>query len=251
MSDYYNNHNRQKKKRNRYEKIGFYTAFSICLVAVAMAVFSTYMTIKESEPKAETQSTLIATGVNNNVTGITEEATEQTSAFTVPTVAATSNAQYPTQFTEEPENDTRSALQTMLSTNLSLSYPLNHKNIIREYSEETVYYKTLNVWKPHTGVDFAGALSEDVYAMTGGAVTKVYEDKLYGKTVEISTDDAVVIYSGVNGITVAQGDSVDTGAKIGVVGSVPCEAEDENHIHISVKVDGKYADPLSFIGNDE
>ena len=34
MSDYYNN---RKKKRSRREKIGFYTACSICLIAVCMA----------------------------------------------------------------------------------------------------------------------------------------------------------------------------------------------------------------------
>ena len=39
MSDYYNN---RKKKRSRREKIGFYTACSICLIAVCMAVYSTY-----------------------------------------------------------------------------------------------------------------------------------------------------------------------------------------------------------------
>ena len=42
MSDYYNN---RKKKRSRREKIGFYTACSICLIAVCMAVYSTYNTL--------------------------------------------------------------------------------------------------------------------------------------------------------------------------------------------------------------
>ena len=40
MSDYYNRH-RGRKKRSRREKIGFYTAFSICLIAVSMAIYST------------------------------------------------------------------------------------------------------------------------------------------------------------------------------------------------------------------
>lgn len=55
------------------------------------------------------------------------------------------------------------------------------ENIIREYSEKTVYYKSLNVWKSHLGVDFAGEIGDEVTAMTGGAVIKVDEDKLYGK----------------------------------------------------------------------
>ena len=54
----------------------------------------------------------------------------------------------------------------------------------------------LNVWKPHMGCDFAADLGDDVIAMTGGEVTKVSDDKLFGKTVEISVNNAVCIYSG-------------------------------------------------------
>ena len=113
-----------------------------------------------------------------------------------------------------------------------------------------MYFKTPNVWKPHLGVDFAGELGDDVCAMAGGAVTKVSEDRMYGKTVEISANDAVCIYSGLGDISVSEGDSVTTGDKIGTVGSVPYEANDKNHIHVAVKVNGNYADPLSFIGNN-
>ena len=167
--------------------------------------------------------------------------------ITVPTIAITVP-----QPTEPSEQDTtKSALQTMLSTELSLGYPLNQKNIIREFSEKTVYYKSLNVWKSHLGVDFAGEIGDEVTAMTGGAVINVEDDKLYGKTVKIATDNAVVIYSGLNGITVNKGDSVENGQKIGVIGTVPCEVNDKNHIHIAVKIDGQFADPLSFINNGE
>ena len=250
MGDYYSNRNRNRKKKSKYERIGFYTSLSICLIAVAMAVYSTYSTISGAEPSEKETTTVITNAVNEVVTGVTEELLETQE----PTIATTAIQSYePTEEypTEIAQTDTRTALQTMLSTNLSLSYPLNSNNIIREYSEKTVYYKTLNVWKPHLGVDFAGNLGEDVFAMTGGAVTKIYDDKLYGKTVEISTDDAVVVYNGMGTVTVTEGQSVDAASKIGVIGSVPCEADDKNHIHIAVRIDGKYADPISFINNNE
>ncbi len=251
MSDYYNRNNR-RKKRSRREKIGFYTAFSICLIAVSMAVYSTYNTLSENDIQTPTQATVQANRVNNNVTGVTETLEPPKLNIEVPTVAATSAVE---QSTEEPENltegETRTALQTMLSTDISLSYPLGSNNVIREYNEDSVYFKTLNVWKPHTGADFAGNLGDDVSAMTGGAVTKVYDDKMYGKTVEISTNDVICIYSGLGSVSVKEGDTVDASSKIGVIGAVPCEAGDENHIHVAVKVDGKYADPLTFIGNNE
>lgn len=139
----------------------------------------------------------------------------------------------------------------MLSTDLSLNYPLNSNNVVREYSEKSVYFKTLNVWKPHTGVDFGGKLGDDVEAMTGGVVTNVCDDKMLGKIVEISTENVVCRYCGLGSVNVNKGDSVDVGYKVGTIGAVPFEAGDENHIHIEVKIDGKYADPLSFINNNE
>lgn len=243
--------NNSKKKRSRYEKAGFYTALSICLIAVTMAVYSTYNTISGTNSVDDVQTTTSVVEVNNQATGITEKIEETTipsvaEEMTIPTVLVTVPSDV-----EPTETETKTALQTMLSTNLSLAYPLSQKNIIREYSEKTVYYKSLNVWKSHLGVDFAGEIGDEVTAMTGGAVISVSDDKLYGKTVEIATDNAVVIYNGLNGITVNEGDSVESGQKIGVIGTVPCEVNDKNHIHIAVKIDGQFADPLSFINNGE
>ena len=76
MSDYYNRNN-GRKKRSRREKIGFYTAFSICLIAVSMAIYSTYNTMsvpqKATNPQTETTQ---AQQVNQVVTGVTETLAE-------------------------------------------------------------------------------------------------------------------------------------------------------------------------------
>ena len=247
MSNYYNRNNRRKRK-NRREKIGFYTAMSICLIAVFMAIYSTYTTL--SEPVNHTQiSPTEIQQVNQNVTGIV--ATSPTLNISVTVPVPTTVTETETQpITTEP-SETVDALQTMLSTEITLSYPLSTNKVIRPYTKDSVYFKTLNVWKPHLGVDFEGELGEDVSAMIGGAVTKVYDDKMYGKTLEVSVNNSTCIYSGLEGVKVQEGDIVKTGDKIGVVGTVPFEASDESHIHVAVKVDGNYADPLSFIGNEE
>ncbi len=248
MSNYYNRNNR-RKQRSRREKIGFYTAFSICLIAVCMAVYSTYNTLSVPQSDSKTETTQ-AQPVNQVVTGVLETIVEPKLDTTVPTISYSAAETQP-KTTEPKESKREDALETMLSTDLTLTYPLKSANITREYSEDSVYFKTLNVWKPHLGVDFAGELGEDVCAMSNGAVTKVYDDKMYGKTVEISMNDAVCIYSGLGKISVEEGDSVNSGDKIGVVGTVPFEASDKNHIHVAVKVNGNYADPFSFIGNNE
>lgn len=250
MSDY-NNRKYRRKHRSRNEKIGFYTALSICLIAICMAVYSTYNTLSSSDTSIITQEATQAKPVNEVVTGVHETIAVPTVNIEIPT--ALPDEQEEIEETVEPTtaDSSMTALQTMLSTDLSLTYPLNSVNVIREYNEKSVYFKMLNVWKPHKAVDFAGELGDDVCSMSDGAVTKVYENEMFGKTVEISINDAVCIYSGLGSVNVKEGDSVDAGAKIGVIGTVPFEASDENHIHVQVKVNGNYVDPLSFIGNNE
>ncbi len=247
MNNYYNRNNRRKRK-NRREKIGFYTAMSICLIAVFMAIYSTYTTL--SEPVS--QNKLIPTEVqqvNQDVTGIV--ATSPTLKIDITESIPTAVSETETQPDTTEPIESMDALQTMLSTDITLSYPLDENKVIRPYTKDSVYFKTLNVWKPHLGVDFEGELGENVKAMVGGAVTKVYEDKMYGKTVEVSVNNSVCIYSGLEGVVVQEGEIVKSGDKIGVVGTVPFEVSDEPHIHVAVKVDGNYADPLSFIENNE
>ena len=258
MSNYYESHSR--RRRSRREKIGFYTAFSICLIAICMAVYSTYNTVVNSSSgslsQMATQTPTQVQQVNEAVTGIVEtipvptlEIPEESVAeeITIPTAVADS----PTEPDGEDGTIGEDALQTMLSADLSLNFPVDGGNVLREYSKESVYFKTLNVWKPHMGTDFKAELGDDVYAMTGGEVTKITEDKMYGKTIEISVNNAVCIYSGLASFTVQQGDRVEPGDKIGTVGVVPFEASDANHIHVSVKINGNNTDPLNFIGNEE
>ncbi|MCH5297484.1 MAG: M23 family metallopeptidase [Ruminococcus sp.] len=249
MSDY-NNRKYRRKRRSRNEKIGFYTALSICLIAICMAVYSTYNTLSNSDVSILQQNATEAKPVNEVVTGVQETIEVPTLNFEIPTVLPDETTVEETVAPSTADNS-MTALQTMLSTELTLTYPLKSNNVIREYNEKSVYFKTLNVWKPHKAVDFAGELGDEVCSMSNGAVTKVYEDAMYGKTVEISINDAVCIYSGLGSVNVKEGDSVEAGAKIGVIGTAPFEATDENHIHVQVKINGKYSDPLSFIGNNE
>lgn len=251
MSKYYET---KKRKRRGRDKIGFYAAFAICVIAVCMAVYSTYNTVINPTAKLNTTPTA-AQQVNQPVTGVTMPPTisfyvptEPVTEMTVPTAVADEATQQPTT---QPVTYSDDALQTMLSADLSLSEPVKGGKVLREYNKKSVYYKTLNVWKPHMGVDFRADLGDEVYAMSSGEVTKVTEDKLFGKTVEISVNNAVCIYCGLGDIKVEKGDRVERGDVIATAGTVPMESDAENHIHVAVKVNGSYADPLSFIGNEE
>ena len=251
MSRYYRS-GRHSRKSLR-ERIGFYTAFSICLIAVAMAVYSTYNTVsRKSAVKTVTQPATDSQLVAQPVTGVTvpEPRIDTPPAngaadLTVPTVTADQSTQPTTS-----GGDMDDAMRTLLSVDLSLTAPTKTGKVLREYTKDSVYFKTINVWKPHTGVDFSCDLGDDVKAMVSGKVTKISNDKMFGKTVEISSGVAVLSYSGLGDIKVKQGDSVERGDVIATSGAVPCEAGDENHIHVSLKVEGKNADPLNFMGGE-
>lgn len=240
---------KQKKKRSKKEQIGFYTSLSICIVAIGMAAYSTFTSLTgyfETDPTDVAPVNQVVTGVTE-VTTTTQEITEEvTETVTEP---ATETVEI-TQSTEPTAS--LSALQTMLTVNTSLSYPLDNAKVLREYSEETVYNKTLNQWQAHTGVDFACSVGDNVYSMGEGEVTRVYNDDMYGNTVVVKSSTYTAYYRGLSeDINLKVGDMVKTGDVLGLVSVVPCEAMDESHIHIEVKVEGNYVDPLTLINSNE
>jgi cytoskeletal protein RodZ len=108
----------QKNKNSRKEKVGFFTAFSICIVAVGLALWSTYSSIGGLEGANVTEPTYVALyepteQAGNEIQGITEEETE------IPTQAAETEVNEATE--EETETETavpytgdNESLQTVL-----------------------------------------------------------------------------------------------------------------------------------------
>lgn len=250
MSRYYNSN-----QKSRRERIGFYTALTICLIAICMAVYSTYSSVSDVKNAAPVSN--VATGVT-----VIEPPTHATSPMptlgesfteapaTEPPVETTSPEPEPTTVSQPATQGRADALETMLAADVSLSLPTKSGHVLRAYSRDSVYNKTLNTWKPHTGTDFDGKLGDEVFAMLNGEVTKIYDDKMLGKTVEITVNNVVHSYSGMGSIAVRQGDTVERGDKLGTIGVVPSEASDPTHIHVTVRVNNSYADPLSFVDNN-
>lgn len=235
----------KKKKRSKSERIGFYTSLSICIIAIGMAAYSTYMNFSDYMNVQQLPTT--AAQVNKVATGVTEEVTQPLTETVTEVIVETTEP-----ITEPEPEETQSALQTMLSVNTSLSYPLDNPNILKPYSEDTVYNKTLNQWNAHTGVDFKCNVGDNVYAMCDGEVTKIYSDDMLGNTIVISSSNYKVYYCGLSeNANVKVGDAVKRGDAISLASVVPSEAMDESHIHIEVKVGDSYIDPLSVINNNE
>jgi len=124
----------------------------------------------------------------------------------------------------------------------------------RHSSDAPVFSNTLGEWRIHTGIDISAEEGSEVRAIARGTVTKVYNDPMHGKTVEITHDgDVVSVYSNLSneGVTVKEGDTVSSGAKIGVVGDTSLtELADESHLHFEIKLKGVSVNPLDYISEE-
>ncbi|MGN0452846.1 MAG: peptidoglycan DD-metalloendopeptidase family protein [Ruminococcus sp.] len=243
----------KRNQKSRKEKIGFFTAFSICIVAIGLALWSTFASIGGFEKRNVTEATYVATfpqfteAVNKTVTGltVTEEAevTETEPAETEPSSESTD----PEEYTGENSN-----LQTMLQVSASLDYPVRSQKVNKEYSENAVYNETMNDYRAHTGVDFEAGLGENVVAMSDGTVESIYTDGMYGNIIKITNGNFSVYYCGMSEtVYCVEGGAVTKGDIIGKVGEVPCEVADGEHLHVEVRVGDKCIDPLTVISSDQ
>ena len=121
----------------------------------------------------------------------------------------------------------------------------------RGYDEETLRYDTTMAdWRTHNGWDIAAGLGGHVLSAANGTVSAVYEDPLYGTTVEIDHGDGLVsVYANLSAEpTVSVGQSVLVGDIIGAVGeSAICEVGESYHLHFAMKLNGETADPANWL----
>ena len=155
---------------------------------------------------------------------------------------------------ETPEDENKPGEEDKKPEKLTMTSPVVGE-VTKFHSVDTpVFSNTLNEWRVHTGLDIAADEGDGVYAAAAGEVTKVYSDPFLGKTVEITHDGGIVsVYSNLSStdIAVSEGQKVESGAKIGVVGDTSLiELADEPHIHFEVKVGGVSVNPLDYISED-
>jgi murein DD-endopeptidase MepM/ murein hydrolase activator NlpD len=99
----------------------------------------------------------------------------------------------------------------------------------------------------HKGIDFAGAMGEDVVAVAAGVVTWAGERSGYGSMVEISHGNGYVTRYGHNQRTlVAVGQTVSRGQAVALMGSTGRSTGP--HVHFEVLRNGRQVNPASFLG---
>ena len=127
--------------------------------------------------------------------------------------------------------------------------PVSSYTLVKEASiDKLVYMPSLNMWKTHNGVDFAVDEGASVNAVFSGTVKSVEQSTLEGVTVTVEQANGMTaIYKSLLESVVKVGDKVENGSKIGTAGTMLSENDIGVHLHLELKADGKYVDPLEYI----
>ena len=129
-------------------------------------------------------------------------------------------------------------------------YPLDGK-IIVEYSDDIlVYNETLDDWRLHLATDIKAEKGSIIKSISEGKIQKIYDDEIYGTTVEISHSNGYVSkYSNISLCKgLKAGDTVKKGMLIGILDkNPPFESSMDLHLHFEIYEYGKKIDPMLII----
>lgn len=122
--------------------------------------------------------------------------------------------------------------------------------VMRDYSvDNLIYYKTLDQYMVHAGVDIGMPVGTEVSAAADGLVSKVIMDGEMGVTVWLAfPGEVTVVYSNLAPeLSVEEGDEVFRGDVIGVTGeSSVFEKSEEPHLHLEVLLNGQPVNPNDY-----
>ncbi|MGE0213022.1 MAG: peptidoglycan DD-metalloendopeptidase family protein [Parvibaculaceae bacterium] len=97
----------------------------------------------------------------------------------------------------------------------------------------------------HSGVDLRGQYGSKIVATAPGKVVRAGWDGAYGKSVEILHDNGIsTVYAHMSAIKVKQGQQVDAGRIVGLIGSTGRSTGP--HLHYETRIGGRAVDPTRF-----
>ncbi len=209
----------------------FYIALAVCLVSVCGVAVSGFVTglatdTDKTQGSTASRTTQTTTKAQQVVIPATDVKDDRTTT-TTPTTATT-----PTTTT------TADGMFVLPASN----------RVLCPFSDSLVYSETLEEWVTHNGVDFSAEQGSQVKVIAAGTVVRVYNDALWGDTVEVDHGGKVVSrYCGVKAAGIAEGQTVKMGQVIGTVTEIPAEVLMESHMHLEVLANDNYVDPLLLI----
>lgn len=127
---------------------------------------------------------------------------------------------------------------------LPLGSPVEHKTITSPFGMRQDPFTKKN--KHHKGIDFAGKIGTELYAVAPGRVISAGERSGYGTTVEIDHGlGFTTLYAHLSKIMVSRGDWIRPGTVVGLGGS--SGRSTGPHLHYEIRYKGTPFNPINFV----
>ncbi|MDR1564982.1 MAG: M23 family metallopeptidase [Oscillospiraceae bacterium] len=242
----------KERNKNPIKNLGYYIALGLCLTAAGVTGWAALS--KKSVPKqnpdtvsAQVQSDLltedwdaIADAVNAAVSGVPAE-TASSEATEAANTKPESKAEVSSPAAESaPEKADENVFTLPVSGKLSKSFSIT----------DFIYSQTLEDWRTHEGIDITANKGDKVKTAGVGEVLDILIDDLMGPTVVIRHNNGLTAYySGLSSkILVKKNQKIEAGTVLGTIDSVPIELVDPPHLHLGVKKDGDWVNPIEAMG---
>lgn len=219
--------------------------------AVAITMFAAYRsTVNRLVPTGTTNSTPSQTFVFSAPAASTpsNEVPVQNNASGVPKPGNTQSSTKPSGSSNTtPANKPIIAdVGNIMPVKGDISHPFSNGELVKS--------ETLGVWKTHDGCDILCDVGTEVRSMSEGVVKEIKDDPLWGVYVVVEQNNGLdVQYCGLaKELEVKAGQAVKQGETLGKTGETnQCEILQQPHLHLAVKSNGNWIDPMSVVDSDE
>lgn len=148
---------------------------------------------------------------------------------------------------EQPVVNTNDVLsRPYVASNISIARTFyNYLENEESQKNSLVYYQ--GTYLPNSGVDYKSNEVFEVVAIYDGKVTKVSENTLLGKMIEITHSNHLIsVYQSLGETSVVEGDQVLHGQVIGKSGVANISTDLGNHLHFELIHNGKNVNPENY-----
>ena len=234
-----------KKTKSAINK-GYYIALAVCITAVGFAGFRTLnnknKTVKTENPSGNSVASVQPATTPKPTDDWDAIAQQEDAAFeSKEAEAAAAVPKTTAKTTPAPTTTTAQKLEKVTYT-----LPVKGKLHKSFSGTELVYSETMEDWRVHEGIDITAAKGDKIKTAAAGEVLDIIDDAMLGTTVVIRHNDGLMAYY--SGLTakplVKKGQKIDEGTVIGALDVVPCEVVDPPHLHLAVKQNGEWVDPV-------
>lgn len=161
-------------------------------------------------------------------------------------------------YVEEPDEDVDSVPDDAPSEEVDAPAKLVFTNpvegrLLKAYDiDMPVYSLTMDDYRVHCGIDIVAEPGKEVCSVAEGTVGNVYNDPMMGNCISVEHANGLVSYY--MGLSDEVFDGIEEGAPVycgqplsSIGDSTLIEIAEEPHLHLEMKLNGKYVDPMQYV----